>query len=73
MTDSGEKLDLKFVNDIYKITSQVLVEKISETSTDDISMAHLMLERFNKIINEKYSSKMNKNLKSLIDGIFIWR
>ena len=71
LTEDGQKLDLNFVNDIYKITSKAI--KMEKNSNDDISVAHLMLDRFNKEIEENCNTKDYANVKPLIDGIFMWR
>jgi hypothetical protein len=71
ITEEGQKLDSKFVNDIYKITSKVI--KMEANPNEDISVAHLMLNRFNKEIKKIYNSQDYAQAKPLIDGVFIWR
>jgi len=71
ITEEGQKLDSKFVNDIYKITSKVI--KMEANPNEDISVAHLMLNRFNKEIKKVYNSQDYAQAKPLIDGVFIWR
>jgi len=42
-------------------------------SHEDISVAHLMLNRFNKEVKKMYNPQEYAQIKPLIDGVFIWR
>ena len=71
ITEEGQKLDSKFVNDVYRITSKVI--KMEGDSHEDMSVAHLMLKRFNREVKKMYNPQEYAQIKPLIDGVFIWR
>ena len=77
MSETGEELSTEFVNEIYKITSKAIqiTDKLTTTDEeDDESVAHVMLKRFNKLIDLKYNTNDEyMRLKPLIEGIFMWR